>query len=341
VKAVVIERPREASYRDVDAPVCGPEDVLVRSELAGVCRTDLDVLLGVLDSRWVRYPCIPGHEWVGTVAEIGERVTDLAPGERVVCEGIVPCRRCRRCLAGDTNLCERYDQLGFTRGGGYGEYVLAPRHVVHPLPEHVSRDTAVLVEPASVVLRGIERGRAAEGETVGVIGVGTLGALAIRLLSLHAPATVIAYGIRAEELDLARSLGADRTVDLTAQEPEEGGLDLVLECAGSVTAVELATRLVREGGRVVLLGISGAGTLLELPADRIPLRDLELIGSVGYTSAVWSRVVSIVSDGLVDLGGIVTHRFPAADFEAAFALLDARDGIVGKIVLEHAAGVRV
>jgi len=322
VKAVVIERPREASYRDVDAPVCGPEDVLVRSELAGVCRTDLDVLLGVLDSRWVRYPCIPGHEWVGTVAEIGERVTDLAPGERVVCEGIVPCRRCRRCLAGDTNLCERYDQLGFTRGGGYGEYVLAPRHVVHPLPEHVSRDTAVLVEPASVVLRGIERGRAAEGETVGVIGVGTLGALAIRLLSLHAPATVIAYGIRAEELDLARSLGADRTVDLTAQEPED-------------------TRLVREGGRVVLLGISGEGTLLELPADRIPLRDLELIGSVGYTSAVWSRVVSIVSDGLVDLGGIVTHRFPAADFEAAFALLDARDGIVGKIVLEHAAGVRV
>src|SRR5205823_3557683 len=97
--------------------------------------------------RWVRYPCIPGHEWSGTVSEVGANVHDLAPGERVVCEGIIPCNRCRRCRAGETNLCANYDQLGFTRGGGYGEFVLAPRHVVHRLPESVSLDAGVLIEP--------------------------------------------------------------------------------------------------------------------------------------------------------------------------------------------------
>jgi len=336
VKAVVIERPHEAAYRDVETPVCGPEDVLVRSHLAGVCRTDLEVLLGVLDRRWVHYPCIPGHEWTGTIAEVGERVTDLSPGERVVCEGIVPCLHCPRCKAGETNLCEHYDQLGFTRGGGYGEYVLAPRHVVHRVPGHVSLDAAVLVEPASVVLRGIERGRATPGETVGVVGVGSLGALALRLLRLFSPSEVVAYGIRDTELELAHSLGADRTVNLAVERPIEGELDLVLECAGAVAAVELATRLVRTGGRVVLLGIAGEGTTLELPADLFSLSDIELIGGFSYTSAVWARLVSLLTAGLVDLDSIVTHRFPAADFEAAFALMDAREGIVGKIVLEHA-----
>lgn len=264
-------------------------------------------------------------------------MNDLAPGERVVCEGIIPCHRCRRCRAGATNLCENYDQLGFTRAGGYGEYVLVPRHVVHRLPDSVSSDAAVLVEPAAVVLRGIERGRMAPGEAVGVVGVGTIGALAITLLRLYAPAAIVACGIREEELELARRLGASSTINVGAQQPEGGDLDLVLECAGSVAAVELATRLVREGGRVVQLGIAGVGKMLELPADQIALRDIELIGSVSYTSADWAKLVSLLGAGLIELGPIVTHHFPIQDFEAAFALMDSRKGIVGKVVLEHDA----
>jgi L-iditol 2-dehydrogenase len=93
---------------------------------------------------------------------------------------------------------------------------------------------------------------------------------------------------------------------------------------------------VREGGRVVLLGIAGEGkTLAPVPADRIALRDLELIGSVAYTSAVWARVVALLADRRVDLSPIVTHRFPLAEFERAFDLLENREGIAAKIVLEH------
>lgn len=332
----MIERPHEAVFREVETPVCGPGDVLVRSCLAGVCRTDIDVLNGELDSRWVRYPCIPGHEWSGVVEVVGEGVGDLDPGDRVVCEGFCYCGACRRCRAGETHLCESYDCLGFTRGGGYGELVLVPRRVVHRLPEGVPLDAAVLIEPASVVLKGLLCARPALGESVGVVGVGTIGALTIVLARLFAPAAVVAYGVREEELELARRLGADETADVSgAAAPHEGELDLVVETAGAVAALELATRLPREGGRIVALGIAGEGRELCVPADRFVLRDLELIGSVGYTSAVWSRVVELLGAGLVDVAPIVTHRFPAERFEDAFRLMAERDGIVGKVLLEH------
>ncbi len=337
MRAVVIEEPGAIALRELDAPVCAPGEIVVRSRAAGVCRTDLEVLRGELDRRWVRYPCVPGHEWSGEIAEVGEGVDGHAVGDRVVCEGIIPCGRCSRCLAGDTNLCENYDQLGFTRVGGYGEFVLAPARIAHRLPDHVSFEAGVLVEPGSVVQRALERARLAAGEAVGVVGVGTLGSLAILLARLAAPARIVAYGIREEELEFARLLGADEVFDVSTADPPLGELDLVLETAGAVPAVELATRLVREGGRVALLGIAGEGKTLEaLPADRIALRDLELIGSVGYTSAVWARVVSLLAEQRVDFSPIVTHRFPLEEFERAFDLMENREGMVAKIVLEHA-----
>lgn len=332
----MIERPHEVAFEDVETPICGPWDVLVRSRFAGLCRTDVEVLEGELDLRWVRYPCIPGHEWSGVVEAVGEGVVDLHPGDPVVCEGYCYCGVCRRCRAGDTHLCETYDQLGFTRGGGYGELVLAPRRVVHRLPEGVDLDAAVLVEPASVVFQGLSRARPQAGETVGVIGVGTLGALTIALARLFSPAAVVAYGIREAELELARRLGADETVDVSSGRVAEGELDLVVETAGAVAAIELATRLPRMGGRVVGLGIAGGGRELAIPADRFVLRDLTLIGSVGYTTATWSRVVQLLAASLVDVSPVVAERFPAARFEDAFALM-AEDGVVGRILLEHEA----
>jgi 2-desacetyl-2-hydroxyethyl bacteriochlorophyllide A dehydrogenase len=337
VRAVVIERPHEVVYGEVETPVCGPGDVLVRSRFAGVCRTDVEVLEGALDRRWVRYPCIPGHEWSGIVEQVGAEVGDLKPGDRVVCEGFCYCGVCRRCRAGDTHLCEQYDQLGFTRGGGYGELVLAPRRVVHRLPDGLALDEAVLVEPASVVLKGLLRARVGPGETIGVVGVGTLGALTIVLARLFSPAAVVAYGVREQELELARRLGAAEAIDVSGDaSPHEGELDVVVETAGAVPAVELATRLPREGGRIVALGIAGEGRELCIPADRFVLRDLELIGSVGYTTAVWSRVVELLGAGLVDLAPVVAQRVPVARFEDAFASMSGAGGVVGRILLEHA-----
>jgi L-iditol 2-dehydrogenase len=344
MRAIVIDQPHDIALREVETPSPDAGEVRVRSIRAGVCRTDLDIVSGTLDPRWVRFPVVPGHEWSGVIDSLGEGVTGLERGQRVVCEGNIACLACRRCRAGDTHLCLTYDAVGFTRAGGYGEYVVVPARVVHPIPDHVSFDAAVLVEPGAVVLKALERARLEPAETVGIVGIGTLGALAIRLARLSSPSAIIAYGVRDEELELALALGADHGFSVARGNPEDetwklapGGLDVVVEAAGVVAAVELTTRLAREGGRVVMLGIAGHGHELVLPADRIALRDLTVLGSVGYTTAAWARTVEIVSQRLVDLDPIVTHRFPLERFQDAFDLMDDRHGVVAKIVLEHAA----
>src|SRR5919199_516493 len=96
--AVVVEGPNQVVYREVDPPVAGPHDVVVQSRAAGLCRTDIEMMTGQFtDPRWVRYPVIPGHEWAGTIAEVGPEVEALSVGDRVVCEGMIPCHACRRC----------------------------------------------------------------------------------------------------------------------------------------------------------------------------------------------------------------------------------------------------
>jgi 2-desacetyl-2-hydroxyethyl bacteriochlorophyllide A dehydrogenase len=337
MKAVVIERPDEVVYRDVEAPAIGPGDVLVQSRAAGLCRTDIEMMTGAFtDPRWVKYPVVPGHEWAGTVAEVGDDVKSVRIGDRVVCEGFVTCNRCRRCRTGETQWCERIEAIGFTRPGGYAELVAAPERVVHVLPEHVSFDAGVLVEPASVVMNGLEKASPRPGESVGVIGVGTLGSLAIALLRLHSPGRIVAYGVREEELELAARLGASELVLADDSTPTAPELDLVIETAGAPVAVQLATELCRPGGRVVLLGIAGEGRMLTLPSDLLVGKDMALIGSIAYPAAVWSRVVGLVADRVLDLDPIVTHHFPVSEFEEAMRLMDDRHGIVAKIVLEHA-----
>jgi D-arabinose 1-dehydrogenase-like Zn-dependent alcohol dehydrogenase len=336
MRAIVVERPDSVSLTEIETPEPGPGEARVRSVVAGVCRTDIDILTGALDERWVRFPVVPGHEWSGVVDSVGEGVTTVEPGQRVVCEGNIGCLACARCRAGDTHLCQSYDAVGFTRSGGWGEYVVVPARILHVLPEHVSFEAAALVEPGSCVVKALGRARIEPAESVGVVGVGAMGALAIRITRLRSPAAIVAFGVRDEELELARALGADEVVNVSRGQPDAAGLDVVVETAGAVPAVELSTRLVREGGRVVLLGIAGRDQELVLPADRIPLRDLSILGSVGYTTAAWAEMVGLLRERLVDLDPIVTHRFPLERFEDAFALMDERRGVVARIVLEHA-----
>ncbi len=344
MKAVVIERPNIVELRELETPRLGPDDVLVRSLSVGICNTDLEIIGGLLPSSRVTYPCIPGHEWSGMVAEVGSNVRSIAEGDRVVVEGMIPCNHCRSCNAGETNLCSNYDQIGFTRPGGFAELVAVPEHVVHRLPDHVSLDAGALIEPASCVLRAFDRGRPDPQAAIGVIGIGTLGSISIQLARHFEARLVVAYGIRKEELVLAKQLGADHTINAEDEDVERqttslvpGGLDLVLETAGAVPAVELATRIVRVGGRVILVGTVGEGRMLQLPSDRFVRKDMEVIGSLSYTSAAWRRTVEILQEGELDLERVITHRFGLPDFRSAIELMRNRQGSVAKILLEHAA----
>ena len=321
--------------KELPAPEPGTDDVLVRSHLIGVCRTDLEILDGLLPSHRVTYPCIPGHEWTGEVVKVGDGVTDLRPGEAVLCEGNIFCGTCSMCLRGATNLCVNYDQLGFTRPGGCAELVVVPRRVVHRRGE-ISAETAVLVEPASCVLRAFERTAPKQGESIAVVGVGTLGAIALRLAAAYSPTHVYALGITAHELHLAERLGATETIDLNASDacPREVA-EVVIEAAGAPRAVEDAVRLAVRGGRVALLGLAGKEARFSIFQDEFVRKDLSMLGCVSYTSSDWRKMVQIVAANPRLLDDLVSHRFALADFEEAIEQLRDPSAATTKALLEH------
>jgi 2-desacetyl-2-hydroxyethyl bacteriochlorophyllide A dehydrogenase len=327
----VVEQPGRLALADRPELAPGPGEVVIRPAFCGLCGTDIELRDGLVDPAFVRYPLTLGHEWSGVVEEVGAGVSGIAPGDRCVAECIIPCGSCQACLAGATNVCTTYAELGFTHEGGASDQVVVPARVVHVLSAAVSLLDAALVEPASVVMRGLEKAAPEPGQRVLVIGDGTIGLLAAHLAALWSPAEIVMLGRRPEQSGLAKAMGA---TSFSTDDGVAEGFDFVIEAAGATEAMRLAVDAARRGGRVLLLGLPPAGRVLELPADLLVNNDLTLAASFGYTSAAWSRVVQLLDAGRIQPGRIVTHRFALADYPAAFTALAGADGPRGKVMLE-------
>lgn len=332
--ALVVAAPGQLGLEQRDRPVPGPGELLIRPDVAGLCGTDLDIVAGRIDPAYVRYPLVLGHEWSGTVLAGG--AGSLAPGARVVAEGIVPCGRCANCRAGATNLCATYDEMGFTRDGAAAGYAVVSESLVHPLADRVSLVDGALVEPAAVVYRGLASVAVEPGVRALVVGDGTVALLAVRLLRLWSPAEIVLLGRRPAQAGLAEAAGAARFE--TDPAAAGGGYDLVVEAAGATGAVLTALAAARRGGTVLLLGLPPHGAAAAVPVDDLVNNDLTIRASFGYTSAAWRQVVTLLNAGLLSLAFLVTHRFPLRDWSAALDALRDPDppGPRGKVLLDLA-----
>jgi L-iditol 2-dehydrogenase len=329
-RALVIASPGSIGLEDVPELVPGPGEVVARPVYAGICGTDLELLTGVVDPAYVRYPLVLGHEWSGVIEAVGPGVTGLEPGQRVIAEGVIPDRVCAECVRGNTNLCAVYDEIGFTRAGAAADQVLVPAQVVHVLGASVSLLEAALTEPAAVAWRAIRRGEPVPGERVAVVGDGTVALITAHLLGLYSPGELIVCGQRPAQAELAAELGATA---FSVGDPG-GRFDLVVEAAGTAGAVERALGLARRGGRVVLLGLAGNGVTARFPIDDVVNNDLRISASFSYTSAAWAEVTALLGSGRVRLAPLVTHRFPLDAYEEAFGVLRESSGPRGKVMLD-------
>ncbi len=334
-RALVVEQPGSLTLATLPPLEAGRGELVVRPAYCGLCGSDLELIRGEVDAAFVRYPLTLGHEWSGTVASVGADVSGFAPGQRCVVEGIIPCGHCASCLVGATNVCDTYDEIGFTRAGGAADEVLVPARIAHALAERVSLVDAALVEPTAVVLTGLEKAAPARGARMLVIGDGTIGLLAVMLAELWAPAELAMVGRRADQEPLARALGS---TSFRLESPLGLPYDFVIEAAGVPGAVETAVAATRRGGTVLLLGLPPTGSTLTLPADLLVNNDLTLVASFGYTSSVWARVVELLNSGRIEPGRIVTHRYPLEAYEQALDALRSPVGPRGKVLLELARG---
>jgi 2-desacetyl-2-hydroxyethyl bacteriochlorophyllide A dehydrogenase len=344
MKAIVIEAPKQVRLVEAALPILKPDEVLVRSRAAGICGSDVELYRGTRPQGFYRYPLIPGHEWSGEVAELGERVCGLSAGERVVVEGFLSCGTCHNCRSGLNNLCQAgYDEIGFTRPGGLAEYVAVPARQVHVLPPDASFQEAALLEPAAVVAQGFLQVKPRAAETIVVIGDGTIGLLAVQIASLFSPTALFLAGSHDERLAVGQQLGATHTINSNRDDPVQllhdatggSGADLVFEGGSRAAGVEIAIRLAKRGGTIILEGIAGSGTQLSLESDIFVLKHLTLQGIFGASSAAWTYAVQLFNSGHLHLAQLISHRFALPDYLEALDTVMNRYKGAPKVLLVH------
>jgi threonine dehydrogenase-like Zn-dependent dehydrogenase len=296
----------EIAERPIPALV-GAEDVLLDVAACGICGTDLQILGG---GHPATVGVILGHEFVGTVSEVGEGVTSLRPGQRVAVAPNVSCGQCQWCRRGLRNQCERFTTHGVFVDGGLAPWVRVPASACHPISAELPDYVAALVEPLSTVVHGVQQARPFPGETALVIGAGPIGLTFVALLRL-AGLRVGVVEPTAERAELARGLGAEEL---------DGALaDLVVDAVGS----QLGTALdrVAKGGRILLFGVN-ARARTEVAQERITRDELTILGSfVGQD--VFPDAIRLLEGGRLDLGPLVTHRIGLEELPAAVEELRA------------------
>jgi 2-desacetyl-2-hydroxyethyl bacteriochlorophyllide A dehydrogenase len=323
MRAAVLTGPRAFRLETVRDPTVGAGEALVRVAAAGICGTDYRIWTG---ERRVRYPLIPGHEFIGDVVAVGPGVNRIAPGNRVAVEPNWGCATCDLCRAGSGNLCLARTAVGIDRDGGFAELAVLPERACWPAPAGLASDVLLFAEPLAVVARAVGRAAPQPGETAAVVGAGTLGLLALQLLRARG-CRVLVVGRTDRRLGLARELGAESTVagageaivDAARRLAGRDGVDLVVETAGTVEAVELSVGqvgFVRPGGRVVLTGLPHSPARIEF--FWVVRREIDIRGSMIYRDE-FGEAVALLAGGRVDVEPLLTHRFPLAAIDAALA----------------------
>lgn len=338
------ERLRLAERRGGDP---GPRDVVARVHAAGICGTDVGIYDGTLayfESGLMHFPVVPGHEWSGVVAAVGDEVTRVRVGDRMTAECHIGCGACALCRQGRNNLCPTRARVGLIGlEGAMGERVTVPEKAVHRLPPDFDLDTAALIEPATVAFRAVEKLGQLAGKRAVVLGAGPIGLLAALFLRVGGVGWLAVADREAGRLETAATLGVDATVDaaegdvaaVVRAETDGDGADLVVEATGASGVVATAVEVAGLGASVVLVS-QYKERPVTLVADRIVTKDLTLYGMMG-SPGVWERTIRLMTTGRVDPRPLISHRFPLAAAREAFEVARGRGAGVLKVLLTPTA----
>ncbi|MGW0604882.1 alcohol dehydrogenase catalytic domain-containing protein [Streptomyces sp. NPDC002640] len=327
MKALVFHGPGRRSWEDVPDPVVqDPTDAVIKVDAVTICGTDLHILKG--DVPAVKDGRILGHEAVGTVQSVGDSVTNVAPGDRVLISCITSCARCRFCREARYSLCTGGGSwiLGHLIDGVQAEYVRVPfaDTSTYKLPDSVSNEDALLLAdilPTSYEI-GVLNGRVSPGDVVVVVGAGPVGLAAMTTAKLFGPRQVIAVDPAAQRREAALRHGADvafspeEDVKAKVLELTEGlGADVTIEAVGIPATFEQCAELVRPGGHIANAGVHGAPVTLHL--EDLWIKGITLTTGLVDTSTTPTLLKMVASGGL-DVGGFITHRFGLHEMDEAY-----------------------
>jgi L-iditol 2-dehydrogenase len=333
--AAVLYGKEHVEIEPVEVPALGSGDVLVRVRAALTCGTDVKVFRRGYHARMIVPPALFGHELAGDVVAVGRDVSRFRVGQRVVAANSAPCGECLFCERGSENLCENL----LFNNGAYAEYIRIPSRIVarnlYEIPAGVMYQDAALVEPLACVLKGVEDCSVRPGDTVTVIGLGPIGLMFVRTLSLLG-ARVIAVGRRKTQLDRAAHMGAQVLLQSNDGEdivaavknctPGGHGADVVIEAVGKPQTWQEATMMVRRGGTVNFFGGCPSDTTIHLDTSRIHYSELTLKASFHHTPGMIQRALAAVSQGDITARDFVNGEEPLVNLLEVFKHLMSHNG---------------
>lgn len=306
---------------ELPEPEIGKNEVLLKIKKVGICGTDLHIYNGGMN---VPLPLVLGHEFVGNVVKIGDEVINVKVGDRAVAEHVIGCGKCLYCQQGKRNLCKTPTVIGLHRTGALAEYLAISSELVYPLPNELSYDDGVLVEPLSIAVYAVQNTLIRVGDTVAVVGQGPIGLL-VDQVAKKAGATVFGFDRHDQRLNFAKEHGyIFQGINITKQNYLDefkqmiaggDGADVVFEAVGSDSSAELALELARSSGQVTILGVFEHNVQINMM--QIVKKELHVQGS-------WTCIFSfpqsllLLKSKAIDTTHFITHRYPFSDTVKAF-----------------------
>lgn len=289
------------------------DEVLVDVEACGICGTDLHIVEGTSRST---PPVILGHEYAGTIVELGKAVEGHSIGERVAIDPNISCGECFYCRRGLVHLCSSLRALGVDIDGGMAEFCIVPAPQVYALGKDLPLETSVFVEPLSCAVHGIDKAGIRPGDSVVIIGGGPIGQMMLQLALNGGAACTVLVEPMYEKRILGEKLGAWLTIDPTGADAAETlrsvlpeGADVVIECAGLPATAKLSLDLVRRGGTVEFFGVCPIGATIPLEPNRVYIKELTIVGSY-VNPRTFSRAIALFRSGKVCVDAFPIARFP-------------------------------
>lgn len=320
MKRAVMTAPRTLAVEEAPIPELVKEnDVLVKICYVGICGTDIHIFRGERDD--VKLPRVMGHELSGIVEETGKSVIGLKKGDHVILDPVIACDHCNTCKSGHPNVCPDVKCYGVQMDGAFQDYIVVEDRRLYKIPEEYPMDAAALAEPFSIAANILKKARARGGESMVIIGAGTIG-LAVLQAAKGMGLKVLISDVAERKLEYAREFGADFVVNSTTEDLSKAvkkafpdGADITLDAVGIHSLTSRSVEFAAAEGRIIVIGFDGAS--LHLPEVVITKKELSLIGS-RMNCGRFPDVIKWMEDGAVEMGRMITAKYNAEDIQQAF-----------------------
>jgi 2-desacetyl-2-hydroxyethyl bacteriochlorophyllide A dehydrogenase len=327
MKAIRIPEPNKWEVKDIAKPEPSENDVLIKVMACGICGTDIHIFKG---RYFGDYPVIPGHEFSGIVEKTGRNVTKFEKGNRVAVEPNISCDNCYNCLNKRQQFCLNWKAVGVTNPGGMAQYVIVPEKNVFNI-EDVSFEQGAFVEPLSCVLHGLERAEITIADKVAILGAGPIGLMMVKMIRMLAATEIIVVDRVKSRAEYAGECGANRVLFGVNDLPVDY-FDVVVDATGVTELMAMTLDFVRYGGTVLLFGVPPSGKKMEIEPFKIFRKGLKVLSS--YTSLRNSyQAVNLLKFQRIDVGNLVSHRFPLESFEEGVQLIEKGRADVKKVMI--------